>query len=112
MGGLILGNYLARRSEKTRSFLSAVKIMSVLWDVHKGSASIEKPVIMSTTIKEFDELPVHEPPVHRVLHQGVVRRGRRVRAYIQQDARGIPGQADGGAGLLDTSAARQEDGSR
>ncbi|XP_033252937.1 phospholipase ABHD3-like isoform X1 [Drosophila miranda] len=47
MGGLILGNYLARKSEEARSFLSAAKIISVPWDVHKGSASIEKPVINS-----------------------------------------------------------------
>nr|AAL28489.1 GM08242p [Drosophila melanogaster] len=47
MGGLILGNYLARKSDEARSFLSAAKIISVPWDVHKGSASIEKPVINS-----------------------------------------------------------------
>ncbi|XP_023176836.1 phospholipase ABHD3 isoform X1 [Drosophila hydei] len=45
MGGLILGNYLARKSDEARTNLSAAKIISVPWDVHKGSASIEKPVI-------------------------------------------------------------------
>ncbi|EDW01536.1 phospholipase ABHD3 isoform X2 [Drosophila grimshawi] len=45
MGGLILGNYLARKSDEARVNLSAAKIISVPWDVHKGSASIEKPVI-------------------------------------------------------------------
>ncbi|ALC42016.1 Hydr1 [Drosophila busckii] len=45
MGGLILGNYLARKSDEARLHLSAAKIISVPWDVHKGSASIEKPVI-------------------------------------------------------------------
>ncbi|XP_017866835.1 PREDICTED: phospholipase ABHD3 isoform X1 [Drosophila arizonae] len=45
MGGLILGNYLARKSDEARINLSAAKIISVPWDVHKGSASIEKPVI-------------------------------------------------------------------
>ncbi|XP_060652117.1 phospholipase ABHD3 isoform X1 [Drosophila nasuta] len=45
MGGLILGNYLARKSDEARINLSAAKIISVPWDVHKGSDSIEKPVI-------------------------------------------------------------------
>ncbi|XP_030371471.1 phospholipase ABHD3 isoform X2 [Scaptodrosophila lebanonensis] len=47
MGGLILGNYLARKSDEARSILSAAKIISVPWDVHKGCASIEKPVLNS-----------------------------------------------------------------
>lgn len=40
-----LGNYLARKSDEARTNLSAAKIISVPWDVHKGSDSIEKPVI-------------------------------------------------------------------
>jgi len=42
---LFLGNYLARKSDEARINLSAAKIISVPWDVHKGSDSIEKPVI-------------------------------------------------------------------
>ncbi|XP_075169593.1 abhydrolase domain containing Hydr1 [Haematobia irritans] len=45
MGGLILGNYLVRKSEEARSYLGAAKIISVPWDVHKGTASIEKPIL-------------------------------------------------------------------
>ncbi|XP_037946133.1 phospholipase ABHD3 [Teleopsis dalmanni] len=47
MGGLILGNYLARSSEEARTYLQAAKIISVPWDVHKGNASIEKPILNS-----------------------------------------------------------------
>lgn len=36
MGGLILGNYLARHSDEAKSILTAAKIISVPWDVHKG----------------------------------------------------------------------------
>lgn len=36
---------MARKSDEARVNLSAAKIISVPWDVHKGSASIEKPVI-------------------------------------------------------------------
>lgn len=45
MGGLILGNYLAVHSEEARGLIAAAKIISVPWDVHKGTASIEKPFI-------------------------------------------------------------------
>ncbi|XP_054739716.1 phospholipase ABHD3-like [Anastrepha obliqua] len=45
MGGLILGNYLVRKSEESRKCLSAAKIISVPWDVHKGTANIEKPIL-------------------------------------------------------------------
>ncbi|XP_067631455.1 protein ABHD1 isoform X2 [Eurosta solidaginis] len=47
MGGLILGNYLVRHSDEARQYLSAAKIISVPWDVHKGTASIEKPILNS-----------------------------------------------------------------
>ncbi|CAD7092621.1 unnamed protein product [Hermetia illucens] len=45
MGGLILGNYLAGHNEEARNILTAAKIISVPWDVHKGTANIEKPFI-------------------------------------------------------------------
>uniref|UniRef100_A0A1B0FHX4 AB hydrolase-1 domain-containing protein n=1 Tax=Glossina morsitans morsitans TaxID=37546 RepID=A0A1B0FHX4_GLOMM len=45
MGGLILGNYLARKKDEARDHLAAAKIISVPWDVHKGTASIEKPIL-------------------------------------------------------------------
>lgn len=43
MGGLILGNYLAVHSDEARRHLSSAMIISVPWDVHKGTVSIEKP---------------------------------------------------------------------
>ncbi|XP_004525088.1 phospholipase ABHD3 [Ceratitis capitata] len=45
MGGLVLGNYLARRSEEARTYLSAAKIISVPWNVHKAIDSIEQPIL-------------------------------------------------------------------
>lgn len=47
MGGLILGNYLAVHSEEARQILTASQIISVPWNVKKGSASIEKPYLNS-----------------------------------------------------------------
>lgn len=47
MGGLILGNYLAKHSEQSNKILTAAKIISVPWDVVKGCASIEKPILNS-----------------------------------------------------------------
>ncbi|XP_055374370.1 protein ABHD1 [Condylostylus longicornis] len=45
MGGLILGNYLSNHSEEAKRILTAAKIISVPWDVHKGTISIETPVL-------------------------------------------------------------------
>ncbi|XP_017486191.1 PREDICTED: phospholipase ABHD3-like [Rhagoletis zephyria] len=45
MGGLVLGNYLARNSEEARAYLSAAKIISVPWNVHKAIDSIEQPIL-------------------------------------------------------------------
>lgn len=36
MGGLILGNYLARNGVEASEYLTACQIISVPWDVHKG----------------------------------------------------------------------------
>ncbi|KAL1377899.1 hypothetical protein pipiens_004108 [Culex pipiens pipiens] len=47
MGGLILGNYLANYSEESKSILTAAQIISVPWDVNKGSDSIEQPYLNS-----------------------------------------------------------------
>lgn len=47
MGGLVLGNYLARHSEEARRIFTACKIISVPWDVQKGTISIEKPYLNS-----------------------------------------------------------------
>uniref|UniRef100_A0A1B6EDK0 AB hydrolase-1 domain-containing protein n=1 Tax=Clastoptera arizonana TaxID=38151 RepID=A0A1B6EDK0_9HEMI len=43
MGGLILGNYLAEQEENARQYLHCAMLISVPWDVFKGSQSIEKP---------------------------------------------------------------------
>jgi len=45
MGGLILGNFLAGLGEAAGRLLSAAMIISVPWDVFKGSESIEKPIL-------------------------------------------------------------------
>ncbi|XP_054730034.1 phospholipase ABHD3-like [Anastrepha obliqua] len=45
MGGLILGNYLARRSEEARTYLSAAKIISVPWNVQKAVDNMDQPII-------------------------------------------------------------------
>lgn len=47
MGGLVLGNYLALHNEEARKMFTACKIISVPWDVQKGSTSIEKPYLNS-----------------------------------------------------------------
>ncbi|EAT32449.1 AAEL010695-PA [Aedes aegypti] len=47
MGGLILGNYLANYSDEAKAILTAAKIISVPWDVNKGSDSIEQPYLNS-----------------------------------------------------------------
>jgi abhydrolase domain-containing protein 1/3 len=39
MGGLILGNYLAMHNEEAKKLITAAKIISVPWDVHKGEIS-------------------------------------------------------------------------
>nr|CAD7461416.1 unnamed protein product [Timema tahoe] len=44
MGGLILGNYLASKQIATRKFLTAAMLISVPWNVFKGTESIEKPI--------------------------------------------------------------------
>lgn len=45
MGGLILGNYLAAHEENACNYLSAAMLISVPWNVFKGTESIEKPVL-------------------------------------------------------------------
>uniref|UniRef100_A0A1B6KVN5 AB hydrolase-1 domain-containing protein n=1 Tax=Graphocephala atropunctata TaxID=36148 RepID=A0A1B6KVN5_9HEMI len=45
MGGLILGNYLAGKGEEATKHLSAAMLISVPWDVFKGTESIEKPIL-------------------------------------------------------------------
>lgn len=47
MGGLVLGNYLALYKEDASKIFTACKIISVPWDVHKGTMSIEKPFLNS-----------------------------------------------------------------
>ncbi|KAK2725669.1 hypothetical protein QYM36_000241, partial [Artemia franciscana] len=45
LGGLILGNYLATNGSKARIYLDAAMIVSVPWDVLKGTVSLEKPIL-------------------------------------------------------------------
>lgn len=45
MGGLILGNYLAREGPAAASVLKSAMIISVPWNVFEGTKSIEKPFL-------------------------------------------------------------------
>jgi len=45
MGGLILGNYLAGHGEEACRRLCAAMLISVPWDVFKGTESIERPIL-------------------------------------------------------------------
>lgn len=47
MGGLILGNYLAKHSDEAQKTIVAAEIISAPWNVFKGSDSIEKPFLNS-----------------------------------------------------------------
>lgn len=73
MGGLILGNYLAVHSDEARRLITACKIISVPWDVHKGTISIEKPIInnllgrhlassLCATVSKYEILREHGGP--------------------------------------------------
>lgn len=42
MGGLVLGNYIIGHPEEARKYLTAAKIISVPWNTHKASQSMEK----------------------------------------------------------------------
>ncbi|KAK9504847.1 hypothetical protein O3M35_009025 [Rhynocoris fuscipes] len=44
MGGLLLGNYLAA-FEDSKNYLTSAMLISVPWNVFKGSESIEQPVV-------------------------------------------------------------------
>ncbi|KAG5676813.1 hypothetical protein PVAND_006621 [Polypedilum vanderplanki] len=48
MGGLILGNYLSEHQNEAAEILTAAKLISVPWDVEKGTKSIEKPFLNMT----------------------------------------------------------------
>lgn len=45
MGGLILGNYLVRKTEESKAILTAAFTISLPWNMFKGSASIDQPII-------------------------------------------------------------------
>ncbi|XP_067637586.1 phospholipase ABHD3-like [Eurosta solidaginis] len=47
LGGLVLGNYLARRNEEARRNITAAKIVSVPWQVNKAIDSMEQPFLNS-----------------------------------------------------------------
>lgn len=45
MGGLVLGNYLARYGEEAHKFFTACQIISSPYNMHKGCVSLEKPYL-------------------------------------------------------------------
>ncbi|XP_026471026.1 phospholipase ABHD3-like [Ctenocephalides felis] len=64
MGALLIGNYIATRSKRASSVLTAAMIISAPWNVFKGTKSIEKPYLNSmlgrylasnlcTTLKQY-----------------------------------------------------------
>ncbi|XP_037046989.1 phospholipase ABHD3-like [Bradysia coprophila] len=66
MGGLILGNYMAENGVEASNIFTACQIISVPWNVHKLSESIEKPYLncligqyltnnMSSTVNNYCE---------------------------------------------------------
>lgn len=75
MGGLILGNFLAVHPEDDlKKELTAAMIISVPWDVHKGTISIEKPFLnnwlgrhlassLCTTVSKYDVLRNHKETI-------------------------------------------------
>lgn len=48
MGGIILGNYLVRKTDESRSILTAAFMISLPWNMHKGLESIERPILNRT----------------------------------------------------------------
>lgn len=42
---MFLGNYLSEHADEAKNILTAAKIISVPWDVEKGTDSIEKPYL-------------------------------------------------------------------
>ncbi|XP_067008660.1 protein ABHD1 [Anabrus simplex] len=45
MGGMILGNYLAKEGPAAKKVITAAMLISVPWNAKKGSESIEKPIL-------------------------------------------------------------------
>ncbi|GAB0090355.1 ABHD3 [Sergentomyia squamirostris] len=84
MGGLILGNYLATHSDEARRSIAAAQIISVPWDVKKGTASIEKPYLNSllgrhlasslcATVSKYDMFPTNMVDMQKVLQSRTIK---------------------------------------
>lgn len=69
MGGLVLGNYLSRHSEEARKMFTACLIISVPWDVQKGSISIEKPYLNSLLGKHLTSRLCHTLSKYEILNK-------------------------------------------
>lgn len=69
MGGLVLGNYLSRQSEDARKLFTACLIISVPWDVQKGSTSIEKPYLNNLLGKHLTSRLCHTLSKYEILNK-------------------------------------------
>lgn len=69
MGGLVLGNYLSRHSEEARKLFTACLIISVPWDVQKGSTSIEKPILNNLLGKHLTSRLCHTLSKYEILNK-------------------------------------------
>lgn len=69
MGGLVLGNYLSRHSEEARKIFTACLIISVPWDVQKGSTSIEKPYLNNLLGKHLTSRLCHTLSKYEILNK-------------------------------------------
>ena len=72
MGGLILGNYLAVHSDEAQRYISSAMIISVPWDVHKGTVSIEKPGLNNMMCRHLTSSLCATVSRYEILHQGDV----------------------------------------
>lgn len=69
MGGLILGNYLATHSDEARRIFTSAKIISVPWDVQKGTLSIEKPYLNSMLGKHLTSRLIQTLAQYEILNK-------------------------------------------
>lgn len=70
MGGLILGNYLAVHSDQAQQYLSSAMIISVPWDVHKGTDSIQQTGINSMLCRHLTTGLVTTVSRYEILRDG------------------------------------------
>lgn len=68
LGGLVLGNYLARHSEEAKNIFTACEIISSPWNMHKGSINLEKPYLNIMMNKQLAKLLCKMINSYPILH--------------------------------------------